>query len=167
MLLDVLEHIQDKWDIVTKDDCVPVQVALQLMDFSSLGRGSDYEDFQQTSKQLQKALKAIVNGATTAHFLPVLNCWDCLEHHQGFNSSIGTFHKIQSSIQTSQSRVRMLKGNLAHAKSNLVSAKPELKSLSSSSQSYDEMLQILAQMWVTVSLYCIIVAYNFLVSIYK
>lgn len=40
----------------------------------------------------------------------------------------------------------MLKDNLAHAKSNLASAKPELKSLSSSSQSYDEMLQILAQM---------------------
>ncbi|KAA6412065.1 MAG: hypothetical protein FRX48_04215 [Lasallia pustulata] len=125
---DVLAHIQDRWDIMTKDDCVPVHVALQLMDFSSLGRGNDYEDFQQTSKQLQKALKAIVN-----------------EHHQGFNSSIGTFHKIQSSIQTSQSRVRMLKDILVHAKSNLVSAKPELKGLSSSSQSYDEMLHILAQ----------------------
>lgn len=74
MLLDVLEHIQDKWDIVTKDDCVPVQVALQLMDFSSLGRGNDCEDFQQTSKQLQKALKAIVNGATTAQYVPILDC---------------------------------------------------------------------------------------------
>lgn len=146
MMLDVLEHIQDKWDIVTEDDCVPVQVALQLMDFSSLGRGNDYEDFQQTNKQLQKALKAIVNGATTAQLYQCLIAETVLEHHQGFNSSIGTFHKIQSSIQTSQSRVRMLKDNLAHAKSNLVSAKPELKSLSSSSQSYDEMLQILAQM---------------------
>ncbi|KAI4130514.1 MAG: hypothetical protein LQ347_003348 [Umbilicaria vellea] len=145
MMLDVLEHIQDKWDIVTEDDCVPVQVALQLMDFSSLGRGNDYEDFQQTNKQLQKALKAIVNGATTAQLYQCLIAETVLEHHQGFNSSIGTFHKIQSSIQTSQSRVRMLKDNLAHAKSNLVSAKPELKSLSSSSQSYDEMLQILAQ----------------------
>lgn len=67
MLLDVLAHIQDRWDIMTKDDCVPVHVALQLMDFSSLGRGNDYEDFQQTSKQLQKALKAIVNGTDTTH----------------------------------------------------------------------------------------------------
>ena len=68
------------------------------------------------------------------------------EHHQGFNSSIGTFHKIQSSIQTSQSRVRSLKGALTHAKTNLTVTKPELKGLAASSQSYDEMLQVLGQM---------------------
>ncbi|MCJ1394198.1 Exocyst complex component 4 [Xylographa bjoerkii] len=124
----VVEHIQEKWSIITKSDCVPVHIALQLMDYSSLGRGNDYEDFKQTSRALQRALKAIVN-----------------EHHQGFNSSIGTFHKIQSSIQTSQSRVRTLKGSLMHAKTNLTVAKPELKGLAASSQSYDEMLQILGQ----------------------
>ena len=58
----VLEHIQDKWDIMTKDDCIPVHIALQLMDYSSLGRGNDYQDFQRTNKQLHKGLKAIVNG---------------------------------------------------------------------------------------------------------
>ncbi|MCJ1247248.1 Exocyst complex component 4 [Trapelia coarctata] len=124
----VVEHIQEKWGIIAQSDCVPVHVALQLMDYSSLGRGNDYEDFRQTSRALQRALKAIVN-----------------EHHQGFNSSIGTFHKIQSSIQTSQSRVRSLKGALMHAKMNLTVAKPELKGLATSSQSYDEMLQVLAQ----------------------
>jgi len=67
------------------------------------------------------------------------------EHHQGFNSSIGTFHKIQSSIQTAQSRIRSLKGALMHAKMNLTVTKPELKGLAASSQSYDEMLQVLAQ----------------------
>ena len=124
----VLQHINEKWAVITKDDCVPVHVALQLMDYSSLGRGSDYEDFQRTSQALQKALKAIVN-----------------EHHQGFNSSIGTFHKIQSSIQISQDRVRTLRGSLADAKTNLTVAKPELRGLSTASQSYDEMLQVLSQ----------------------
>ena len=47
---------------MTKDDCVPVHVALQLMDYSSLGRGNDYQDFQRANRHLQKALKAIVNG---------------------------------------------------------------------------------------------------------
>ena len=65
--LDVLQHIQESWDILTKDDCVPVHIALQLMDFSSLGRGNDYHDFQQTRKQLQKALKAIVNGTPAVY----------------------------------------------------------------------------------------------------
>ena len=58
----VLQHINEKWGIITEKDCVPVHIALQLMDYSSLGRGNDYDDFKQTSKALQKGLKAIVNG---------------------------------------------------------------------------------------------------------
>lgn len=49
---------------MSNDNCVPVHVALQLMDHSSLGRGSDYQDFQKTSRHLQKALRCIVNGGT-------------------------------------------------------------------------------------------------------
>jgi hypothetical protein len=124
----VLDHIHANWDILTRDDCVPVHVALQLMDYSSLGRGDDYQDFQRTNRHLQKALKAIVN-----------------EHHQGFNSSIGTFHKIQASIHASQSRVRTLRDLVQGAKSNLMVTKPELKSLGASSQKYDDMLTILGQ----------------------
>ena len=124
----VLEHIHEKWEVLTQDDCVPVHIALHLMDHSSLGRGNDYHDFQTTGKQLQKALKTIVN-----------------EHHQGFNSSIGTFHKIQSSIHTSQNRVRVLRDSMIDAKSNLMVTKPEIKGLGSSSQNYDEMLQLVGQ----------------------
>jgi exocyst complex component 4 len=65
------------------------------------------------------------------------------EHHQGFNSSIGTFHKIQSSLQTSQQRVRSLKESLTLAKSNLSTTKPELKDFATASQNYDEMVQLL------------------------
>lgn len=125
---DVLSHINESWGIMTRDDCVPVHVALQLLDYSSLGRGNDYQDFQRTSRYLQKALKAIVN-----------------EHHQGFNSSIGTFHKIQTSIQTSQARVRTLRDSVKTAKTDLMVTKPELKALGGSSQHYDDMLQVLAQ----------------------
>ena len=124
----VLQHINEKWSVITKDDCVPVHIALQLMDYSSLGRGNDYEDFKQTSQALQKALKTIVN-----------------EHHQGFNSSIGTFHKIQSSIQVSQDRMRTLRTSLIDAKANLTVAKPELRGLATTSQNYEEMLQVLGQ----------------------
>ena len=124
----VLDHINENWDVLTRDDCVPVHVALQLMDYSSLGRGNDYQDFQRTNRHLQKALKAIVN-----------------EHHQGFNSSIGTFHKIQASIQASQTRVRALRDSVQGAKSNLMVTKPEIKTLGGSSSKYDEMLTILAQ----------------------
>ncbi|KAI9729996.1 MAG: Exocyst complex component 4 [Cirrosporium novae-zelandiae] len=122
----VLQQIQQDWDFMTQDDCVPVQVAMLLMDNSTIGKADRYPEFQQTNKQLQKALRAIVN-----------------EHHQGFNSSIGTFHKIQSSIQSSQNRVRVLKDSLMQAKLNLLTSKPELKGLATSSQNYDDMLGLL------------------------
>ena len=125
---EVLKYIQTEWSFMAEDKCIPVQVALQLMDSSSLGRAHQYGQFQDTHKQLGRALKAIVN-----------------EHHQGFNSSIGTFHTIQSSIQTSQSRLRGLKESLGQAKISLSSARPELKVLASTSHSYDEMLQVLSQ----------------------
>ncbi|KAL9014591.1 MAG: hypothetical protein Q9173_000756 [Seirophora scorigena] len=126
---DVLKHINDKWEIMATEECIPVHVALQLMDHSSLGRGRDYQDFQRTSRHLQKALRSIVN-----------------EHHQGFNSSIGTFHKIQSSIQASQTRVRALKESVYSARVSLMEAKPELQELGSSSQRYERMLHTLGQM---------------------
>lgn len=68
-----------------------------------------------------------------------------LEHHQGFNSSIGTYHKIQSSIQSSQGRVRNLKNALEQAKGGLLSTKPELKGLATSSQKYDDIIQLFSQ----------------------
>ena len=120
----VVQHIQERWQILAHEDCVPVHVAMQLMDYSSLGRGNDYEDFKRTSQALQKSLKTIVN-----------------ENHQGFNSSIGTFHKIQDSIQTSQERVRTLKIALDEVRLNLTMAKPELKGLSLASQNFDDILQ--------------------------
>jgi Xaa-Pro aminopeptidase len=67
------------------------------------------------------------------------------EHHQGFNSSIGTYHKIQSSIQNSQNGIRVLKTALTEAKAGLLTTKPELKGLATSSQAFDDMLQLLGQ----------------------
>ena len=116
------------------------------MDYSSLGRGNDYEDFKQTSRALQRALKAIVNSEPSFRYRYYVRIIIATEHHQGFNSSIGTFHKIQAGIQTSQNRVRSLKRSLMHAKTTLTITKPELKGLAASSQSYDEMLVVLSLM---------------------
>ncbi|KAF2865024.1 Sec8 exocyst complex component-specific domain-containing protein [Massariosphaeria phaeospora] len=124
---DILQYIKDNWDFMTNEKCVPVEVALKLMDSSSLGLASQNARFQNTHQELQRALKSIVN-----------------EHHQGFNSSIGTFHKIQSSLQQSQHRVRALKDSLAQAKTHLSTTKPELKELATASQNYDEMIQVLS-----------------------
>ncbi|PYI20744.1 hypothetical protein BO86DRAFT_417918 [Aspergillus japonicus CBS 114.51] len=125
---DVLQMVQREWDFVASESCVPVQVALQLMDTSTLGKAEREPEFLEIHDQIQRTLKSVVN-----------------EHHQGFNSSIGTYHKIQTSIQTSQTRVRNLKNALEGAKSGLLSTKPELKGLATSSQKYDDIIQLFSQ----------------------
>ena len=112
-----------------QNDCVPVQMALQLLDNSSVGRAHEYRKFQKTHDFIQTSLKNIVH-----------------EHHQGFNSSIGTFHKIQGSIQASQKKVRGLKDSLAAAKVSLCTTDPELKKLSAASHMYDDLLQTLNEL---------------------
>ncbi|PWY75183.1 hypothetical protein BO70DRAFT_296262 [Aspergillus heteromorphus CBS 117.55] len=125
---DVLQMVQREWDFVADENCIPVQVALQLMDTSTLGKADREPDFIRINDTVQRTLKSVVN-----------------EHHQGFNSSIGTYHKIQTSIQSSQSRVRTLKVSLEEAKAGLLSTKPELNGLATSSQKYDDIIQLFSQ----------------------
>ncbi|KAL1967656.1 hypothetical protein VTN77DRAFT_2913 [Rasamsonia byssochlamydoides] len=125
---EVLQTIQRGWDFMASENCTPVQVALQLMDNSTLGKADREPEFLNTYKLIQKTLKSIVN-----------------EHHQGFNSSIGTYHKIQSGIHSSQNRVRALRNSLEEAKAGLLTTKPELQGLATSSQDYDDVLQLFNQ----------------------
>ena len=125
----VLDHIKTEWPAMCENDCVPVQLALQLLDTSSVGRAHEYRKFQETHTYLQDSLKGIVH-----------------EHHQGFNSSIGTFHKIQGSIQASQKKVRALKESLAASKTSLCSTDLELKKHSKTSQGFDDLLQTLNEL---------------------
>jgi exocyst complex component 4 len=124
----VLEHIKSDWPAMCENDCVPVHVALQLLDTSSVGRAHEYRQFEKTHRYLQDSLKAIVH-----------------EHHQGFNSSIGTFHKIQSSISASQKRVRTLKESLAQSRVSLATTDPELKKLATASTNYDDLIHTLSE----------------------
>ncbi|ERS95737.1 exocyst complex component 4 [Sporothrix schenckii 1099-18] len=126
---DALDRIRAEWPAMCQTDCVPVQMALQLLDSSSVGRAHEYRAFQRTHQYLQDSLKGIVH-----------------DYHQGFNSSIGTFHKIQSSIQASQKKVRTLKEGLAASKTSLCKTDPELAKLYTASQQYDDLLQTLADL---------------------
>ncbi|PFH58096.1 hypothetical protein XA68_14155 [Ophiocordyceps unilateralis] len=124
----VIHLIRSEWPSMCEADCVPVPLALELLDPSSVGK-AQYREFRKTHASLQESLKKIVH-----------------EHHQGFNSSIGTFHSIQGSIQTSQKRVRALKDSLASARTSLCATDPTLKTLSQTSQEYDDLLQMLNEL---------------------
>jgi exocyst complex component 4 len=125
---EVLRIIKQDWSFMTDEKCVPIQIALQFMDDSSLGLASRYPRFRELHAQLQAALRTIVN-----------------EQHQGFNSSIGRFHSIQAALQASQHRLRSLKESLGNARTSLSTTNPELVGLAKTSQNYDDMLMTLSE----------------------
>ncbi|KAK5954779.1 exocyst subunit [Knufia fluminis] len=126
---EILRHIQNSWNMMEGDECIPVKVALQLADPSSLGLGDREHDFADTHVDLQKSLKSVVN-----------------EHYADFNSAVGTYHKIQSSIKESQSRVRYLKNGLSSVKGGMLTTRPELRDLAEQSGQLDELLLTINQM---------------------
>lgn len=123
---EILRHIQSNWKDMEGDECVPVKIALKLMDPSSLGLADKEEDFANTHVDLQTCLKSVVN-----------------EHYADFNSAVGTYHKIQNAIRESQSRVRQLKSGLMNVRGGMLSTKPELRGLAEQSGELDHMLVLL------------------------
>ena len=122
--VEILRYISQQWSFMASDSCIPIKVALQLMDPSSLGLADQYDSFQEVHQQLQNAMKVVVN-----------------EHHQGFNSTISTYHQVQAAIHASQHRVRTLRAGLVQAKASLSTPRSDLRAFATSSQSYDQMLQ--------------------------
>jgi hypothetical protein len=59
---DILRVIERDWTFMIDEACVPVKVALQLSDSSSLGMAHKYASFKEIHQDLQYALQAIVNG---------------------------------------------------------------------------------------------------------
>ncbi|EXJ79785.1 hypothetical protein A1O3_08069 [Capronia epimyces CBS 606.96] len=120
---EILRHIQSDWKDMEGDECVPVKMALRLMDPSSLGLADKEGDFADTHVDLQKSLKTVVN-----------------EHYADFNSAVGTYHKIQNAIKESQTRVRLLKGGLMSVRGGMLTTRPELRGLAEESRQLDELL---------------------------
>jgi exocyst complex component 4 len=56
---------------MASDDCIPVQVGLQLMDSSTLGRADREPEFLETNRQIQRALKSVVNGESDSDMLSI------------------------------------------------------------------------------------------------
>jgi exocyst complex component 4 len=63
---EILQTIKQNFDFMTNEQCVPVEVALKLMDASSLGLANQYDMFRETHSNLQRALKVIVNGMSSS-----------------------------------------------------------------------------------------------------
>ncbi|OCH94713.1 hypothetical protein OBBRIDRAFT_769063 [Obba rivulosa] len=122
----VLDEIQDGWQMVTDPNFNPVDLALQLLDGSSLGK--DMASFRRTKDTLSRALKGSVD-----------------QHYQAFNAALPHHAALLSHFGMTQTQITEARMALQEAKDTLGGKRSDLVQLWSRSQTVEEMVRILNQ----------------------
>ncbi|TFK36881.1 Sec8 exocyst complex component-specific domain-containing protein [Crucibulum laeve] len=122
----VLDQVKDGWEFVIDPDFNNVDLALQLLDESSLGK--DMESFRRTKNMLSKALQGSVD-----------------KHYQAFAASLPHHASLLNHLSSSQSQISNARSALLESKDALGSKRADLVQLWSRGQTLDEMIKILDQ----------------------
>ncbi|CDO72995.1 hypothetical protein BN946_scf185007.g49 [Trametes cinnabarina] len=124
----VLDEIKEEWAVVINpdQDFNPVDLALQLLDDSSLGK--DMDSFRRTKDMLSQALKGSVD-----------------KHYQAFNAALPHHAALLSHLDATQTQIRDARNALQEAKETLGSKRADLVQLWSRNQTVEEMMRILDQ----------------------
>ncbi|OBZ79924.1 putative exocyst complex component sec8 [Grifola frondosa] len=122
----VLDEIKDEWAIVNDLDFNPVDLALQLLDESSLGK--DLDSFRRTKYMLSRALKGSVD-----------------KHYQAFNAALPHHASLLSHLDVTHTQIKDARTALQEAKETMSSKRADLVQLWSRSQTVEEMMRILDQ----------------------
>ncbi|TFK86165.1 hypothetical protein K466DRAFT_493353 [Polyporus arcularius HHB13444] len=122
----VLDEIRDEWAVVTNPDFNPVDLALQLLDESSLGK--DMDSFRRTKDMLSRAMKGSVD-----------------KHYQAFNAALPHHASLVSHLDATQSQIKEARNALQEAKETLGSKRADLVQLWTRNQTVEDMMRILDQ----------------------
>ncbi|KII94197.1 hypothetical protein PLICRDRAFT_171865 [Plicaturopsis crispa FD-325 SS-3] len=120
----ILDQIKDEWEFVIDPDFNNVDLALQLLDDSSLGK--DMNSFRRTKHMLSKALKGSVD-----------------KHYQAFAASLPHHASLLSHLGTTQTQISEARSSIQEAKDALGSKRADLVQLWSRGQTVEEMIRLL------------------------
>ncbi|PPQ65775.1 hypothetical protein CVT24_011992, partial [Panaeolus cyanescens] len=122
----ILDQVKDGWEFVVDPNFNNVDLALQLLDTSALGK--DRESFQRTKNMLSRALKGSVD-----------------KYYQAFAASLPHHASLLSHLGTTQTEITSARTALLEAKEALGSKRTDLIQLWNRGQMLEEMLKILDQ----------------------
>ncbi|KAF8167728.1 exocyst complex component sec8 [Crassisporium funariophilum] len=122
----VLDQVKDGWEFVIDPDFNNVDLALQLLDKSSLGK--DIDSFRRTKNMLSKALKGSVD-----------------KHYQAFAASLPHHASLLGHLGAAQTEISGARSALLEAKESLGGKRADLVQLWSRGQMLEEMIKILDQ----------------------
>ncbi|SJL05584.1 uncharacterized protein ARMOST_08941 [Armillaria ostoyae] len=122
----VLDQIRDEWAFVIDPDFNPVDLALQLLDDSSLGK--DIDSFHSTKNLLSKALQGSVD-----------------KHHQAFAAALPHHANLLNHLGDMQTQINETRTALQESKDALGSKRADLVQLWARGQTLEEMMRLLDQ----------------------
>lgn len=123
---ELINKVSVEWSELLDEDANTLEVALSLMDNSSIGKAKYINRFEGLKTELQENLKLIVNN-----------------NYQGFNTSIGSYRNVVQSVSTTQNNINEVKELLNKARNELSVRRPVLKELKGTSLKYKQMIEIL------------------------
>ncbi|KAJ7630763.1 exocyst complex component sec8 [Roridomyces roridus] len=123
----VLDQVKDGWEFVVDPEFNSVDLALELLDESSVGK--DMESFRRTKHMLSKALKGSVD-----------------KHYQAFAAALPHHASLLNHLGATQGQIADARTALQESKDALGSKRADLVQLWARGQTLEEMMRILDQM---------------------
>lgn len=122
----LVSQAKKNWKISPQDNTNPLNIALSLLDNTSVGIAYKRPNFIQLNDKLAESLQVAVN-----------------EHYQAFNNCIGSYDYICSSIDESQKSVKDVRQTLKKISADISSKNQVLNQLNDDSKVYGDMIEIL------------------------
>lgn len=122
----VLDQVKDGWEFVIDPNFNNVDLALQLLDKSSMGK--DMDSFRRTKNMLSKALKGSVD-----------------KHYQSFAASLPHHASLLGHLGAAQTEISAARSAVLEAKESLGSRRADLVQLWNRGQMLEEMIKLLDQ----------------------
>lgn len=123
----VLDQIRDEWEFIIDPDFNHVELALQLLDESSVGK--DMDSFRQTKHMLARALKGSVD-----------------KHYQALAASLPHHAALLTHLSNTQGQITDTRAALQEAKESLGNRRADLAQLWTRGQTLEDMMRLLDQM---------------------
>ncbi|CAI5760599.1 unnamed protein product [Candida verbasci] len=128
-LKEVYNTIRYDWPQILKADSNPIEMAISLLDDTSVGMAHKLQEFRILKENAEIALKNVVE-----------------EHYQLFNNSVGSYHMLLNTLRESQQDSIEIKKFLENSNKEIHDRSSLLRDLSQSSAKYSHMIEILDAM---------------------
>lgn len=122
----LIKEVKRSWHISAQDNTNPLEIALPLLDNTSVGMAYKLPDFIQLTERIARSLQVAVN-----------------EHYQAFNNSVGSYDLVYGSIKESQEAVKQVRTTLKQISSDISAKNQELSELNERCKQHGDMVEIL------------------------